>query len=538
MNPTPAADEMTKPITAIPASSFSLPAAASLTIADFVSSPSKPPDKSAVPEPDPSPQVDMAQSKGFGPEQEPDTASAYKKPPARDLTLTAPSPQRSFGQGLPDPNNPVTNLIPSKDQLSPENPYANDPLANNKMSVDTPVGTGPNPSLPSFNQLEQVVAKVYTAKNGQGFIVAIGFSETLTPYEGKSVATVLGQVISLQGTKGIVVDGTKTVRFAAIQTSARSHHSSEQALATTAGGGVSNPAPPPATSLLSTHIAQVTSVAVGNDIFDIRTDKDETASLGIMTIQGEIFHEAGVFILTKPNPSLTGVTPSATLTSNIQILMKTEKIVLTDGYGISISTLAVVYTPATIKTTSLPSAGAGEGNTAIPSINTVDSQTLYHGISQDIFVQGVETVTSMRSSRISNGQGRLLPFLKIVLGSSSTTVQASLPSNIESTKETRADAPRPSITLKELRLGELIVKGFGVGASTTSGGSVTAVAGAGGDGSSAYVNSTDSTSDSKIDNEEDRVMMGRGGRMELTGWGVGLAAFSILMGMWIGIGFG
>ena len=603
VNPTPVADARTNPTAAIPASSFPSPAVASSTEAYFVSSPSKSLEKSAVPYSVPGRPLDITQSKGSNLEQGPNTKSAQKKPshqntsrtaaaiadpsrtdidpspielaptgpsarasplstpthydpaapgtrdrdspsinaspvepPVRGSTLPTPSTQLSFRQDLPDQNNPMTDIIASK---SPENPNIADPLASRKIPENTPLGKDPSPSSPLSDPIVKVAAKV------QDFIVAIGSSATLAPYDGKSVATVLGQVISLLGSKGIVVDGTKTVRFAAFQTPAGSYRSDEQSRATTGGGDVdsaSDPAPSPATSLPSAHLVQVNSATVGNEIFSVRTDKDQPTTPSIMTIQGEAFHEAGVLVLTKSNPSLAAVIPSiirsATLTGSRQILTKTKSIVLNDGSGIPISTLAVVHLPlATTNTIPLPFPGATKGgNTAIPSIITLGSHTIFSGMSQDIVVQEGKTVTLTRSSRIIGGEGRPLPSLEIVLDSSSTTAQASLPGESESTKGTGANAPTPTIMLKELRLAELIMKGFGVGASTTSGGSSTTVVGAERNESSKYVNNTSDPSDRTIANEEEVAMIGRGGRMKTTGWGVGLAAFSIMMGMWMGIG--
>lgn len=587
-----------------------------------MASPSKTPDQFAAPDPVPSRPDDTAQFKGSDFEQGPNTASAQKEPshqdpsrgaaiahppsididpspikiastgptaktsllstpthndpaapardsssidsspvepPARDSNLPTPSPQRSFKQDLPDENNPMTDLIASKDQMSSESSHTTGPSAKNNIPENTPPGKRPNPFSRSSNPFVKVAAKVYTANNGQDFIVAIG---TLAPYQGKNVATVLGQVISLQGTKGIVVDGTKTVRFAALQTAAGSHHSGEQTQTTTGGGGDgggdggddgggdggggdggggSNPGPPPATSLQSVHLAQVNSAAVENEIFGVGTDEDQALSPSIMTIQGETFHEADVLVLTNSNPSPAGVIPSTRLTGSSQILMKTKSIVLTDGSGIPTSTLALVYPSSTAtKTFSLASPGTGGGNTAIPSKITLSSHTIFPGISQHIVGQGGKTVTLKLSSSMIDGEGRLLPSLEIVLESSSTSEQASLPGPGESksTKVTVANEPTPIIILKELRLAELIMKGFGVGASTTGGGSATTVAGAGRNESDAYVNSTHSTSDSTIDNGEEVVMKGRGGRMEITRWGLGMTTLSIVVGMWTGIGLG
>lgn len=609
VNPTPVADARTNHTAAIPAFSFPSPAVASSTKAVFVSSPSKSLEKSAVPYSVPGRPLDITQSKGSNLEQGPNTKSAQKKPshqnssrtaaaiadpsgtdidpspielaptgpfarasplstpthydlaapgtrdrdspsinaspvePAvRSSTLPTPSTQLSFRQDLPDQNNPMTDIIASK---SPENPNIADPLASHKIPENTPLGKDPSPSSPPSDPIEKVAAKVYTANNGQDFIVAIGSSATLAPYDGKSVATVLGQVISLLGSKGIVVDGTKTVRFAAFQTPAGSYRSDEQSRATPGGGDVdsaSNPSPSPATSLSSAHLAQVNSAAVGNEVFSVRTDNDQPTTPSIMTIQGETFHEAGVLVLTKSNPSpaavIPSVIPSATLTGSRQILTKTKSIVLNDGYGIPISTLAVVHLPpATTKTIPLPFPGATEGgNTAIPSIITLGSHTIFSGISQDIVVQEGKTVTLTRSSRIIGGEARSLPSLEIVLDSSSTTAQASLPGESESTKGTGANAPTPTTILKELRLAELIMKGLGVGASTTSGGSATTAAGAERNESTKYVNNTSNSSDRTIDNKEEVAMIGRGERMKITRWGVGLAAFSIMMGIWTGIG--
>lgn len=149
-------------------------------------------------------------------------------------------------------------------------------------------------------------------------------------------------------------------------------------------------------------------------------------------------------------------------------------------------------------------------------------------------MQKGKTGTLTRSSRIIGGEARPLPSLEIVLDSSSTTAQ--LPGESESTKGTGANAPTPTTILKELRLAELIMKGFGVGASTTSGGSATTAAGAERNESTKYVNNTSNSSDRTIDNKEEVAMIGRGERMEITGLGVGLAAFSIMMGIWTGIG--
>lgn len=396
VNPTPVADARTNPTAALPASSFPSPVVASSTAAVFVSSPSKSLEKSAVPYSVPSRPLDITQSKGSNLEQGPNTKSAQKKPshqntsrtaaaiadpsntdidpslielaptrpsarasplstpthydpaapdtrdrdspsinaspvepPVRGSTLPTPSTQLSFRQDLPDQNNPMTDIIASK---SPENPE------------NTPLGTDPSPSSPPSDPIVKVAAKAYTANNGQDFIVAIGSSATLAPYDGKSVATVLGQVISLLGSKGIVVDGTKTVRFAAFQTPAGSYRSDEQSRATSGGGDVdsaSNPAPSPATSLSSAHLAQVNSAAVGNEIFSVRTDKDQPTTPSIMTRQGEKFHEAGVLVFTKSNPSpgavIPATIPSATLTGSRKILTKTKSTVLNDGSGIPIS---------------------------------------------------------------------------------------------------------------------------------------------------------------------------------------------------------
>lgn len=151
-------------------------------------------------------------------------------------------------------------------------------------------------------------------------------------------------------------------------------------------------------------------------------------------------------------------------------------------------------------------------------------------------MQEGKTVTLTRSSRIIGGEARSLPSLEIVLDSSSTTAQALLPGESESTKGTGANAPTPTTILKELRLAELIMKGLGVGASTTSGGSATTAAGAERNESTKYVNNTSNSSDRTIDNKEEVAMIGRGKRMKITRWGVGLAAFSIMMGIWTGIG--
>lgn len=608
VRPTPADDARTKPTAAVPAFSFPSPITASSTVAGFVASPSKTPDQFSAPDPVPGRPVDTAQFRGSDFEQGPDTASAQKEPsrqdpsrgaaiahpsstdidpspikiastgptaktsplftpthndpaapardsssidsspvepPARDSTLPTPSPQRSFKQDLPDEDNSMKDLIASKDQLSSESSHTTGPSAKNNIPENTSPGKRPNPSSRSSDPFVKVAAKVYTANNGQDFIVAIG---TLAPYQGKNVATILGQVISLQGTKGIVVDGTKTVRFAALQTAAESHHRGEQAETTTGGGdgggdggGASNPGPPPATSLQSVHLAQVNSAAVENEIFGVGTDEDQPSSPSIMTIQGETFHEAGVLVLTKSNPSPAGVIPSTRLTGSSQILMNTKSIVLTDGSGIPTSTLALVYPSSTAtKTFSFASPGAGGWNTAIPSKITLTSHTIFPGISQHIVVQGGKTVTLTWSSSMIDGEGRLLPSLEIVLESSSTSEQESLPGSGESksTKVTVANEPTPITILKELRLAELIMKGFGVGASTTSGGSATTVAGSGRNESDAYVNSTHSTSDSTIDNGEEAVMKGRGGRMEITGWGLGMTTLSIVVGMWTGIELG
>lgn len=463
------------------------------------------------------------------------------EPLTRDSTLPTLSLHRSSRQNLPSQSDPTTDLIPSKDQMSSDNSHTTDPSASNKILENTPLGKGPNPPSPSSDPFVKVAAKLYTANNGQDFIVAIGSSATLAPYDGKSVATVLGQVISLQGTNGIVVVGTKTVRLVAFQTTARSDHSGGQAQATTDrgdSGGVSNPARPPATSLQSVHLAQVISAAVGNEIFGLGTDEDQPTSPSVMTIQGEIFHEAGLFVLTRSNPSPAGIIPSATLTGSSQILMETKSTVLTDGSGIPISTLFIVHPPpATTKTITLASPEAGGANKGISSKINLGSHTIFPGISQDIVVQGGKTATLTRSSRMIDGEGRLLPSLLIVLESSSTSAQASLPGpgDSESTKVALANEPTPTIILKKLRLAELIMKGFDVGASTPSGGSTTTLAGVGRNESSVHVNSTDITSDNTIANGVEVEMTGRGGRMRTTRWEVGLAAFSIVVWIWTGI---
>lgn len=242
-----------------------------------------------------------------------------------------------------------------------------------------------------------------------------------------------------------------------------------------------------------------------------------------MTIQGETFYEAGVLVLTKSNPSpaaaILSVIPSATLTGSRQILTRTKSIVLLDGSEIPISTLAVVHLPpATTKTTSLPFSGETEGGTtATPSIITLGSHTIFSGISQDLVVQEGKTVTLARISGIIGGEARPLSSVEIVLDSSSTTAQASLPGKSESTKGTEANAPTPTIMLKEPRLAELIMKGFGVEASTTCGGSTTRAAGAERNESTKYVNNTYHPSDRTIDSEDDVAMIGRGGRMKITG---------------------
>lgn len=75
VNLTPAADARINPTAAIPAS-FPSPATASSTVANFVSSPSKPPEQSVVPDPGPGRPVGIAQSKGSDLEKGPDIKSA------------------------------------------------------------------------------------------------------------------------------------------------------------------------------------------------------------------------------------------------------------------------------------------------------------------------------------------------------------------------------------------------------------------------------------------------------------------------------
>lgn len=262
VNPTPVTDERADPTAAIPASSFPSPAVASPTEAVFVSLPSKSLEESAVPYSVPGRPFDIIQYKGSDLEQGPNTNSAQKgqshqnpsrtaaasaepssididpspielvptgssprapplstpthydpaapgtrdrdsssinaspvEPPVRDSTLPNPSTRRSFKQDLPDQNNPTTAIIASK---SPENPNTTDPLASSKIPENTPYGKGPSPSLPSSDSFVKVAAKVYTANNGQDFIVEIGSSATLALFDGQSVATVLGQVVSLR----------------------------------------------------------------------------------------------------------------------------------------------------------------------------------------------------------------------------------------------------------------------------------------------------------------------------------------------------